>query len=97
MVRTSGLADTHAVAHELGHYFNLCAIDGARPWAYHSCADTKVANDNQKIRDDSVTRRRIMYPYVGCRKWPPRRTGITWATAISSRGIWSLPAGSART
>jgi hypothetical protein len=65
MVRTSGLADTHAVAHELGHYFNLCAIDGARPWAYHSCADTKVANDNQKIRDDSVTRRRIMYPYVG--------------------------------
>ncbi|HMD38490.1 MAG TPA: hypothetical protein VKH15_04365, partial [Candidatus Acidoferrum sp.] len=68
MVRTMGLADTHAVAHELGHYFNLCAIDGAEPWAYHSCADTKVASDNQKIRDDSVTRRRIMYPYVGLPK-----------------------------
>jgi hypothetical protein len=78
MVRTSGLADTHAVAHELGHYLNLCAIDGNRPWAYHSCADTKVANDNQKIRDDSVTRRRVMYPYVGL----PQMGTKTWRNNV---------------
>lgn len=63
-VRTNGAAPASALAHELGHYLDLCAIDGAAPWAFHSAADQKVASNDQKIRDDSVTRRRLLYPYI---------------------------------
>lgn len=62
--RTNGAAPASALAHELGHYLDLCAIDGAAPWAFHSAADQKVASNDQKIRDDSVTRRRLLYPYI---------------------------------
>jgi hypothetical protein len=63
-VRTIGDANASAVAHELGHYLDLCAIDGPAPWAFHSTADQKVAGNDQFIRDDSVTRRRLLYPFV---------------------------------
>jgi len=61
-VQTNLPANADALAHELGHYLDLCAIDGAAPWAFHSTADTKIAGNDQKIRDDSVTRRRLLYP-----------------------------------
>lgn len=78
-VRTKGAAPPWALAHELGHYLDLCAIDLAAPWAFHSTADHKVAPSNdQKIRDDSVTRRRLLYPYISL----PSMTAKRWRNDV---------------
>jgi hypothetical protein len=77
-VRTRGAAPASALAHELGHYLDLCAIDGAAPWAFHSSADQKVASNDQKIRDDSFTRRRLLYPYIAL----PRMATKPWRNNV---------------
>lgn len=57
----------------------LVQIDLAAPWAFHSTADHKVAPSNdQKIRDDSVTRRRLLYPYISL----PSMTAKRWRNDV---------------
>lgn len=64
-VRTDNNIATQSLAHELGHYLNLCMIANPGPSAFHSMADTlDPANSDPKIRDDQGTRRRLMYPYT---------------------------------
>jgi hypothetical protein len=64
-VRTIGDANASAVARELGHYPDLCAIDGPDPWAFHPTADHKVAGTmvscrqlNQDVTLDETNRAR---------------------------------------
>ena len=87
-VRTNGVANATAVAHELGHYLDLCAIDGPDPWAFHSAADHKIAGNDQKIRDDSVTRRRLLYPYIAL----PTMTVKAWRnnTGYGNKGMGAM-------
>jgi hypothetical protein len=60
-VVTSSAATPRTIAHEMGHYMTLCSLNAGtgavQQW--HSTGDTP---GNIQVRDDVVTRRRIMYP-----------------------------------
>jgi hypothetical protein len=60
-VVSSSAATPRTIAHEMGHYMTLCSLNpgsgAVQQW--HSTGDTV---GGAQVRDDSVTRRRIMYP-----------------------------------
>jgi len=62
-LRSSQFVDPVIVAHEFGHYMELCSLaaNGAvQQW--HSTGDS--VGGNPGVRDDIVSRRRMMYPIV---------------------------------
>lgn len=62
-VVTGSQATPQTIVHEMGHYMNLCSLNpvsgAAQQW--HTTGDTV---GGAQVRDDSVTRRRTMYPVV---------------------------------
>ena len=55
-------AGGNVMAHEMGHYMSLCTLDShGAARQFHSTGDS---DGGDQVRDDSITRRRVMYPMV---------------------------------
>lgn len=90
-LHSSSTATPQTIEHEMGHYMSLCAL----PNLGHSTGDGDLAS-SQALRDDLVSRRRLMYPVVSLLNAAPsnwrNNTGYGNLAAGSFITYRSLPA-----
>ena len=74
-----------AVAHEIGHYMELCSLvttgaNAGQVQQWHSTGDT--VGGPPGVRDDLITRRRLMYPFTSLQQPPsfPWRNNTGYGT-----------------